>query len=72
MLLTTWRLALYGGTVTLHYDRSNTPLRESTKKEGTAMILALEIVGAAASVITIFTAGIAVGRFIEHSKNDRR
>ncbi len=36
------------------------------------MVLASEIVGAIASVITIFTAGIAVGRYIEHSKNDRR
>lgn len=36
------------------------------------MILALEIVGAFASVITIFSAGIAVGRFLENSKNDRR
>ena len=36
------------------------------------MMIAIEILGAAAAVITIFTAGIAVGRFIEHSKNDRR
>lgn len=36
------------------------------------MVLAYEIMGAIASVITIFTAGIAVGRYIEHSKKDRR
>ena len=35
------------------------------------MMIAIEIVGAIASVITIFSAGIAVGRFIEHNKNDR-
>ena len=36
------------------------------------MMIALEVVGAIASVVTIFSAGVAVGRFIEHSKNDRR
>ncbi len=36
------------------------------------MMIAIEIVGAIASVITIFSAGIAVGRFIEHNKNDRQ
>ena len=36
------------------------------------MMIALEILGAIASAVTIFTAGVAVGRFIEHSKNDRR
>lgn len=36
------------------------------------MIVVIEIAGAFASVITIFSAGIAVGRFIEHNKNDRR
>lgn len=36
------------------------------------MIMAIEILGAIASAITIFSAGVAVGRFIEHSQNDRR
>lgn len=36
------------------------------------MVLASEIAGAIASIITIFTAGIAVGKYLEHSKNDRR
>ena len=36
------------------------------------MMMALEMLGAIASAVTIFSAGIAVGRFIEHSKNDRR
>ncbi|MBQ0027134.1 MAG: hypothetical protein KBS96_00885 [Lachnospiraceae bacterium] len=35
------------------------------------MMIAFEILGAAAAVITIFTAGIAVGRFLER-KNDRQ
>ena len=35
------------------------------------MMIALDVVGAAAAVITIFSAGVAVGRFIEH-KNDRQ
>ncbi len=35
------------------------------------MMMAIEIIGAAAAVITIFSAGVAVGRFIEH-KNDRQ
>ena len=35
-------------------------------------MMTLEILGAIASVITIFTAGVAVGRYIEFSKNDRR
>ena len=35
------------------------------------MVLALEVLGAIASAITIFTAGVAVGRFISNSKNDR-
>lgn len=34
------------------------------------MMIAIEIIGAAAAVITIFSAGVAVGRFIGH-KNDR-
>ena len=36
------------------------------------MVLAFEIVGAIASTITIFTAGVAVGRLLERNKNDRR
>lgn len=36
------------------------------------MMIAFEVLGAAAAVITIFSAGVAVGRYIEHSKNDRR
>lgn len=35
------------------------------------MMIAFEILGAAAAVITIFSAGVAIGRFIEH-KNDRQ
>ena len=34
------------------------------------MMIALEIFGAVAAALTIFSAGVAVGRFIEH-KNDR-
>lgn len=33
--------------------------------------MTLEIWAAAASVITIFTAGIALGKYIESKKNDR-
>jgi hypothetical protein len=36
------------------------------------MMMTMEILAAIASVITIFTAGVAVGRYIESSKNDRR
>ena len=36
------------------------------------MTIALEIIGAFASVITIFTAGVAVGKFTVHNKNDRQ
>ena len=35
------------------------------------MMIAFEILGTAAAVITIFSAGIAVGRFLER-KNDRQ
>ena len=36
-------------------------------------MIVVEIVGAVASVITIFTAGVAVGRLLaKQSKNDRR
>ena len=36
-------------------------------------MIVVEIVGAVASVITIFTAGAAVGRLLaKQSKNDRR
>ena len=35
------------------------------------MTMAIEIIGAIASAFTIFSAGVAVGRFIEH-KNDRQ
>lgn len=37
-------------------------------------MIAIEIVGAIASALTIFSAGIAVGKFIasKDSKNDRR
>ena len=33
--------------------------------------MTMEILAAAASVITIFSAGIALGRYIESRKNDR-
>ena len=37
------------------------------------MMIAIEILGAVAAVITIFTAGVAVGRLLaKQSKNDRR
>ena len=36
------------------------------------MMMAFEVLGAAAAVITIFSAGVTVGRFIEHNKNDRQ
>ena len=36
------------------------------------MMIAIEIIGALASIITIFSAGVAVGKFIEHNKNDRQ
>ena len=36
------------------------------------MMIALEIFGAVSAVLTIFSAGVAVGRFIEHNKNDRQ
>lgn len=32
----------------------------------------VEIIGAIASAITIFTAGVTVGRYITSRKNDRR
>lgn len=35
------------------------------------MTIAIEIIGAIASAFTIFSAGVAVGRFIER-KNDRQ
>lgn len=35
-------------------------------------MMSMEIWAAVASIITIFTAGVAVGRYIESSKNDRR
>ena len=35
-------------------------------------MMTMEILAAIASVITIFTAGVAVGRYIESNKNDRR
>lgn len=35
-------------------------------------MLVVEIIGAVASVVTIFTAGVAVGRYISSRKNDRR
>ena len=38
-----------------------------------AMMNAIEIVSAVAAVITIFSAGVAVGRFLpRHSKNDHQ
>jgi hypothetical protein len=36
------------------------------------MMIAIDVIGALASAITIFSAGVAVGRFIEHNKNDRQ
>ena len=35
-------------------------------------MMTMEILAAIASVITIITAGVAVGRYIESNKNDRR
>ena len=35
-------------------------------------MMTLEILGAIAASITIFTAGVAVRRYIEYNKNDRR
>ena len=35
-------------------------------------MIVVEIIGAVASIITIFTAGVAVGRHISSRKNDRR
>ncbi len=35
------------------------------------MTIAIEIIGALASAITIFTAGVAVGRYISNNKNNR-
>ena len=35
------------------------------------MMIAIEVFSSAAAVITIFSAGVAVGRFLEH-KNDRQ
>lgn len=35
------------------------------------MIISLELIGTIAAIITIFSAGIAVGRYIERNKNDR-
>lgn len=40
-------------------------------KGGAAMMIALEIIGPAAAVITIFSAGVAVGRFLS-KQNDRQ
>ena len=34
-------------------------------------MMVLEIIGAAAAVVTIFSAGVAVGRFF-YNKNDRQ
>lgn len=34
------------------------------------MMIVVEVLGAVASIITIFSAGVAVGRYIEQ-KNDR-
>lgn len=36
------------------------------------MMIALEIFGAVAAALTTFSAGVAVGRYIEHNKNDRQ
>ena len=35
-------------------------------------MIVVEIIGAIASVVTIFSAGVAVGRYISSRKNDRR
>ena len=35
-------------------------------------MIVVEIIGAVASVVTIFSAGVAVGRYISSRKNDRR
>lgn len=34
------------------------------------MMIVVEVLGAVASIITIFSAGVAAGRYLEH-KNDR-
>lgn len=36
------------------------------------MMIAVEILGAIASALTIFSAGVAVGKFLEQRKNDRQ
>ena len=35
-------------------------------------MIALEIIGAAAAVITIFSAEVAVGRYLSHNQKDRQ
>ena len=35
-------------------------------------MIALEIIGAAAAVITIFSAGVAVGRYLSDNQKDRQ
>ena len=35
-------------------------------------MIVVEIIGAIASALTIFSAGVAVGRYISSRKNDRR
>ena len=63
------RLALSRGTVTLCSDRN--PYGNLKGRRDSAMMIALEIFGAVAAALTIFSAGVAVGRYIEH-KNDRQ
>lgn len=35
-------------------------------------MIAIEIIGAAATVITIFSAGVAVGKYLSHNQKDRQ
>ena len=35
-------------------------------------MIALEIIGAAAAVITIFSAGVAVGKYLSRNQKDRQ
>ena len=44
--------------------------KEIAQKGGDAMMV-LEIIGAAAAVITIFSAGVAVGKFLSCNQKDR-
>lgn len=51
--------------------KKSVAIHKSVRKEGTAMMIAVEILGAIASALTIFSVGVAVGKFLEQCKNDR-